>query len=319
MKQEVFIQKRKESWDRFEASLENDKLKKNASWFPKAFRELTQDLNITKSQAFNPALIERLNRLVLEGNQRLYGQHNWSIRNFLDFVVLDFPRTVRKRWKGILASQLLFYGLSTFFAILVTQQASSIYEIIPTVQIEQIEEMYNPDSPHYLTPREVSSDADMFGFYIYNNISIAFRTFAGGILAGIGSLLLLAYNAVFLGSVAGHVINKGYTDTFFPFIIGHSSFELSAIILSGYAGLCLGFSFFIPGNIRRSTAVGRTAKQIIPLISGTALMLLIAAAIEAFWSSRHELGELVRLSVGIGLWVLLILYILLSGRKARHV
>jgi len=34
--------------------------------------------------------------------------------------------------------------------------------------------------------RAVDSDVLMFGFYIYNNIGVAFRTFAGGILFGRG-------------------------------------------------------------------------------------------------------------------------------------
>jgi uncharacterized membrane protein SpoIIM required for sporulation len=89
----------------------------------------------------------------------------------------------------------------------------------------------------------------MFGFYVYNNISIAFRTFAGGILAGIGSLLILCFNGAYLGIVAGHIINAGFTRTFFPFVIGHSGFELNAIVLSAQAGLLLGYRLFFTGGL----------------------------------------------------------------------
>ncbi len=36
----------------------------------------------------------------------------------------------------------------------------------------------------------------MFGYYIWNNISIGFRTFASGLLAGIGPILVLISNGV---------------------------------------------------------------------------------------------------------------------------
>ena len=46
----------------------------------------------------------------------------------------------------------------------------------------------------------------MFGFYIRNNIGIAFRTFASGIFAGLGSVFFLALNGVFIGVAAGQAM-----------------------------------------------------------------------------------------------------------------
>jgi uncharacterized membrane protein SpoIIM required for sporulation len=176
--------------------------------------------------------------------------------------------------------------------------------------------MYNPGGSHYLVPRDVGSDADMFGFYIYNNISIAFRTFAGGILAGIGSLFMLAVNGVLLGVSAGHIINKGFNTTFFPFIIGHSSFELTAIIFSAQGGLLLGYRFFVTRGLSRGEALRAAGKEALPLISGAALMLVIAAVIEAFWSSRHGLPQMLRWGAGVSGWILLLLYFLFAGASA---
>jgi uncharacterized membrane protein SpoIIM required for sporulation len=177
--------------------------------------------------------------------------------------------------------------------------------------------MYNPESSHYLTPRDAGSDADMFGFYIYNNISIAFRTFGGGILAGIGSLFILCLNGVFMGAAAGYIINLGYGSTFFPFIIAHSSFELTAIVLSAQGGLLLGYRFFFTRGLSRAASLKAAGKTALPIIAGAALMLVIAASIEAFWSSRHTLPQELRYGVGAALWVLLLLYFVLAGRKEK--
>ena len=55
----------------------------------------------------------------------------------------------------------------------------------------------------------------MAGFYIYNNVGIAFRTFASGILLGVGSVLILVCNGLFLGGMAAHIANAGHADVLF--------------------------------------------------------------------------------------------------------
>jgi uncharacterized membrane protein SpoIIM required for sporulation len=159
----------------------------------------------------------------------------------------------------------------------------------------------------------------MFGFYIYNHLSIAFRTFAGGIVAGIGSLLLLAFNGIFMGASTAHIINCGFQNTFFSFIIGHSGFELTAIVLSAQAGLNLGWRLFVTKGLTRAESLREAGRQSLPIIAGAAAMLVIAAMLEAFWSSRHEIPEEIRLAVG-GIFILLIAaYFIFSGRRGLPV
>ena len=45
----------------------------------------------------------------------------------------------------------------------------------------------------------------MFGYYIRNNIGVAFQCFAGGLFAGLGTLFFLAYNGAFAGALAGYL------------------------------------------------------------------------------------------------------------------
>ena len=55
----------------------------------------------------------------------------------------------------------------------------------------------------------------MFGFYIRNNIGVAFQCFAGGLFAGVGSLFFLAYNGAFGGALAGYLTERGLSSTFY--------------------------------------------------------------------------------------------------------
>ena len=77
----------------------------------------------------------------------------------------------------------------------------------------------------------------MFGYYIRNNISVAFQCFAAGLFVGLGSLFFLAYNGAFSGAMAGYLVDRGLSSTFFSFVVTHSAFELTAIVLVGRGGI----------------------------------------------------------------------------------
>jgi uncharacterized membrane protein SpoIIM required for sporulation len=318
MTEQSFVQRRAYSWDTFSGLItgKQNNIKADAPSFIRRFRELTQDLNIARAHGFDPAIVERLNMLVNEGNQILYGQHAFSLKQPARFILRTFPQKVRFHWRGIGAAFLLFYGIAFFFAMLCIRFPEMAKELIAESQLDNIREMYDPQSESFLSPRNAADDADMFGYYIYNNISIAFRTFAGGIFAGIGSLFLLCANALYLGVAAGHIINAGFGKTFFTFIVAHSAFELTAINFSAYAGLLLGYRFFVTRGLSRGTSIKEAGEEALPIIAGSTLMLVIAAVIEAFWSSRHQLPLQLRIGSGAAVWILLLLYFVLAGKTA---
>ncbi|MCL2720774.1 MAG: hypothetical protein FWD47_05490 [Treponema sp.] len=101
MTEQNFVQRRNQIWNTFSAlTIGNRKeLKKNAVKFISLFREITQDLNTAKANNFDPVIIERLNALVYEGNQILYGQHAWTFKTLLHFVSKTFPQKIRLHWR----------------------------------------------------------------------------------------------------------------------------------------------------------------------------------------------------------------------------
>jgi uncharacterized membrane protein SpoIIM required for sporulation len=129
--------------------------------------------------------------------------------------------------------------------------------------------------------------------------------------------LSLAFNGIFLGAAAAHIINKGFEDTFFSFVIGHSGFELTAIVLSAQAGLHLGCRFFVTRGLSRGESLREAGKISLPVISGAALMLVMAAIIEAFWSSRHDLPRELRYGAGFFFITVIAVYFLFAGRRKK--
>ena len=134
-------------------------------------------------------------------------------------------------------------------------------------------------------------------------------------VVGIGTLLVLLFNGMFIGGIAGHLTRLDYVDTFYPFVIGHGSFELTAIVFSGAAGLRLGFAILHPGQFSRLDALRLAGRDVIPMLYGIVIMLIVAAFLEAFWSSSSTLPIAVKYSVGAALWALVLGYCLSGWRR----
>ncbi|MEO0579270.1 MAG: stage II sporulation protein M, partial [Pseudomonadota bacterium] len=77
----------------------------------------------------------------------------------------------------------------------------------------------------------------------------------------------------------------------------------------------IGFSAVAPGRKTRWQAIRDSAVAVMPLLYGGAIMLFVAAFIEAYWSSTTWPAAIVKYSVGIALWILHGLYFGLMGRR----
>ncbi len=322
MKQSLFESRHKAEWERFALALERlerGKQTSQVSGFPKAYRRLCQHLALAQERGYSSFLIDSLQQQALRGHQQLYRHRSRLGANLLSFILADFPRLVRAEWPFVLIAGLLFFGSLIGVGVLVHAFPELVYNLIPADQVREMQGMYDPVAGHLgrTTERAASEDWVMFGYYVMHNIGIAFQTFASGLLAGVGSAFFLFYNGLVIGAVAGHLSEIGFGQTFWPFVIGHGAFELSAIALAGAAGLKLGWALIAPGRLTRGEALRLAARKSVLLICGVMLFLLIAAFIEAYWSAKTTVTPLTKYAVGAALWALVAMYLLFAGRT-RH-
>ena len=288
-----------------------------AADFPAAYRRLCQQLALAESRAYSASLVERLQQLCLRAHQQLYRPRRNLAPRLLGFILHGFPRQVRAAWRSILLASLLFYVSLLGMGLLVYLFPELIYSLQSPEQVAQMERMCDPDARRLgpFAERGSSDDWLMFGFYIMNNIGIAFQTFASGLLFGLGSLFFLLFNGLNIGAIAGHLLRIGYEETFLSFVIGHGAFELTAITFAGAAGLQLGGALLAPGPRSRRAALRAAARGSVGLIAGVIGLLLIAAFIEAYWSSITRFPASLKYAVGTALWLLVGTYFLLAGRR----
>ena len=322
MKQRLFENRHKAEWAQFSLHLERleqDRKTQDLDSFPSDYRRLCNHLAIARERGYSSFLVDSLQQQVLRGHQQLYRHRSQLGANVVAFILADFPRLVREQWRFVLAASLMFFGSLFGFALLVYGFPELIYNLIPAPQVSEMQSMYAPAAGHLgrTADRASSENWMMFGYYIMHNIGIAFQTFASGLLLGLGSVFYLIFNGLMIGAVAGHLTYIGYGQTFWPFVIGHGAFELTAIALAGAAGLQLGWALIAPGRLPRAQALQLAARKSVLLICGVMLFLLIAAFIEAYWSSMTSPTAMTKYLVGAALWLLVLTYLLFAGRQ-RH-
>lgn len=323
MKQSLFETRHQPQWQNFSErldALERGKADKQpGETFASDYRRICHQLALAQERGYSSYLIDSLHQLAMRGHQQLYRHRSPIGAQFLSFILGGFPRLVRAEWRLVLVASLLFFGSLIGMGLLVYFFPDLIYSIVSPKQVSDMESMYDPAARRIgqAIERESSDDWVMFGYYIMNNIGIAFQTYASGLLFGLGSLFFLLFNGLMIGAVAGHLTDIGFGQTFWSFVVGHGAFELTAIALAGAAGLKLGWALLAPGRLTRAEALRLAAQTSVRLVGGVILFLLIAAFIEAYWSSMTWPTPTLKYAVGIALWALVIAYLTLAGRTSH--
>lgn len=320
----------------------------NVADFSRLLREVSGDLAVLRTHHADPVLIAYVNGLATRGHDRFYRTAPTAVRQFVDFVVSGFPRLFRANFGYFAVAALLFFGPLAITWAAVQNDPLLAFRIISAEQLESFDQMYGDRRPDDMEAEEESENVDstpseseeaieaepeneesdeealsggfgedraaMAGFYVQHNVGIALQCFARGILLGIGTTATLLYNGIVIGAVAGYVLSLGHTEKFLSFVVSHGSFELTAIAIAGGAGLMIGDAFVHPGQRTRLEALRVRGLEAVQIAGGAAVMLMIAALIEAFWSPSPIPAQ-VKYGVGAGLWCLVVMYLGLSGSR----
>jgi uncharacterized membrane protein SpoIIM required for sporulation len=312
-----FVRRRRSEWDELDLLLGSQRAMHklapgSISRAASLYRALSSDLVRARTAGYSGETIAYLDALAARAHNALYGAPPYRIRALVDLVLRDFPRTLRRRasFFGFAAFLFVVPALVGFFGA----RASGAFaaEVLPESTIDEMEEMYSK-------PPERSGGGEnvkMAGFYVNNNVGIAFRCFATGALFGLGSVFFLVYNGLLMGTVAGMLARTGHGMNLLTFCCGHSSFELTAIVISGAAGLRMGYALVATGGRTRWGSLRRSADELMHLVSGAALMLLAAALVEGFWSPSPAPAP-VKWVVSVVFAVVVATYLLFAGRTAE--
>jgi len=203
----------------------------------------------------------------------------------------------------------LFYAPFVYGAAGAWRSAGFAETVLSPQEIDEMEAAYSTRTGR----ASAVEDVQMAGYYVEHNVGIAFRCFATGIFGGLGSAFFLVYNGLVIGTAFGDLYRMGMGSNLLEFAAGHAAWELTGIVVAGTAGLCLGSAWVSTGGLRRWTSVQRAAPRVLGLIVGATAMLLVAAAIEGFWSAS-PVPFWGKALFAVGQWMVVVAWLGLGGR-----
>ena len=284
--------------------------------FAGLYRRACEQLALARTRAYPAYIVDRLNQLTADAHQVIYQRQEFGLERLRQMVAYDFPRAVRAHRAYVGLSAATFVIPLLVLGGLIYAKPELILSMVDPMTAAQFEHMYSDSAESIGRTRDGADDWTMFGFYIRHNIGLGFQCFASGLFAGVGSLFFLAFNGAYIGAIAGYLTERGFASTFYSFVATHGAFELTAIVLAGAAGLRIGHSLISPGRRTRRDALLIAARESIVIVYGVTGLLIIAAALEAFWSSARWIPLPLKYSVAACCWIVVLGYLWRQGRDA---
>jgi uncharacterized membrane protein SpoIIM required for sporulation/uncharacterized RDD family membrane protein YckC len=316
----ALVRRQRPEWDEYARLLDGaqkDGLRKldegTVSRFAALYRGVAADLARARTYGGSPELLYTLERKVGAGHNLLYRAPSRSWQRFRAWAGGGFPALVRRLWRPIALASILFYLPGILSFAYVRMEPARARELVPAEMMARAEEAARKEArgEGYVEVTELMMPA-MASTIISNNVQVSFLAFAGGILAGIGTLWVLVFNGVHLGSVAAVFANHGQSLHLWTFVLPHGIIELTAICIAGGAGLWLGSALVVPGRMTRREALVVRGREAVALIGGTALLLLVAGTIEGF-ISPSDLPRAFKLAFSALTGIVLVFYLLKGG------
>lgn len=321
MKKATFEEKNASRWSELELllqRLEKRQAGPEAGRIPGLFRQACQDLALAQHRMYGRKLCDRLNSLVVRGYQHLHRARGLSWEGILRFIAVTFPQAMRQEWRIFVLALGLFWIPFASMIAAAYLAPHWVFSMLTPAEMSMMDEMHGGSAQpieHYKEYGDFGAHFMMFGFYVQHNIGIGLKMFGMGILFTIGSIYELVWEGLKLGAMFGYIHYTGHADKIWRFGIGHSSFELTGLIICGVAGIRLGLGVLFPGQLPRSQSIAAAGRRALPILLGGAGMVFLAAIVEGFWSSQQYLSDDVRYTFGLGFWVFWLCYFLFAGRS----
>jgi uncharacterized membrane protein SpoIIM required for sporulation len=242
------------------------------------YRQTATDLSAVRGDTSSVQQARYLNQLLGRAHNAIYSGQKKTVAGVAGFFWRDYPRIFRRFLPYTLTATAIFAVGALAGMFITLANPDFMREFLGPHMVSTIEKhkMWT-DSIVSVRPQESS-------FIMTNNMSVSFMTFAGGITAGIVTLILLFTNGVMLGVIGVACGLNQMSVPLWSFVAPHGVLELPAIFIAGGAGLRVAQALLFPGPLSRRDSLAAGGTEAVQLLVGVIPVLIIAGTIEGFFS-----------------------------------
>ncbi|WPR73971.1 stage II sporulation protein M [Algoriphagus sp. NG3] len=305
MKESLFIKKNQTKWSSFEQHLAS-KTVLPPSDLADLYLEISDDLNYARTFYPEGKAMVYLNHLASQYHREVYRDKKMGVKGVLDFYTNDFP-LMFYRYLPQLGISFFVFALFAMMGVYSAQtDISFVRSILGDSYVNHT--LANIDSGDPMAVYKKMNQMDMFMGITVNNIRVAIVAFVAGIFLGVGTLLVLMYNGVMLGSFQYFFHAKGLLWESARTIWIHGTIEISVIVIAGCAGLVLGNGILFPGTFSRLHSFRRGMKDGLKILMSTIPFFVIAGFLESFVTRLTEMPDILSILIILGSLSLIMFY-----------
>lgn len=311
MREAAFIEQNKDKWLIFENVLLN-KEKISPGELSDLYIEITDHLSYAKT--FYPKSNTELflNQLAVTAHNKIYKTKKESKNKLITFYKEEFPLSFFPYRKTLILTFVIFAIFTGIGAYSSATDSDFVRSILGDAYVNMTDENISNNDPMAVYKQQ--GQFDMFLGITINNIMVALRTFALGIMLAVGSVMSLLQNAIMLGSFQYYFYDKGVFWESVRTIWIHGTIEISVIIIAGCAGMVMGGSIIFPGTYTRLEAFQRGVKAGTKIIISTLPFFIIAGFLEGFVTRHTEMPNWLAIFIILLSLSLIIFYYIIYPR-----
>ncbi len=305
MTETQFIENNQEDWNALEQLLKSPL--DNSSELQDLFVKVSGDLAFASTYFPNRSVRVYLNLLT----QRVFdslskNKTQVSLAGLVTFFTDTLPIELYRSRKALLFSLLFFIAMLVIGAVSTAYDDDFARVVLGDTYVNMTEDNINSGDP--MAVYKDANKTDMFLGITINNIRVSFITYILGIFASLGTIIILMYNGIMVGTFQYFFYTKGLFTTSFLTIWIHGTIEISAIIIAGAAGIVLGSGLLFPATYSRLVSLQVSAIRSLKILLSTVPLFFIAGFLESFVTRQTDLPDIVKLGI-IVVSLIFILYI----------
>lgn len=312
-----FVAERREAWSALAALLDGLQRQRltpaEVEQLDALYRRASADLAHARVHYPATEALQFLNQLVGRAYAQVHGARPSRLQALARFYRVEFPQAFyaeRRSFHGACGLLVVGAWLGAAGALFHPELARALVPAELRAHISA-RQMWTDSILEVMPPALLSARI------LTNNLGVSFLAFAGGLLAGLGTALLLLVNGLELGAIAALCVQGGMAADFFSFVCAHGLVELTAIAIAGQAGLVLGSALTAPGRLSRAQALRERGRTGVRLVVGAAPLLVAMGLVEGFISPGDHFPGALRAALGLGLAAVLYGYLYRFGAAAR--
>lgn len=292
MREALFIKRNRDKWTRYQQEQTEDPDEQ-----AERFITLLDDLAYSRTFYPQSKVTRWINSIAVNIYQSIYQNKKEQYGRLWEFWKTELPIIIR-RHHSIFLFTFIFFAACILLAIVSSSHDDFFVKaILGEDYVAMTEDNINSGDPF-----GVYKDNDRFSMFVRiaaNNIRVALTTFIYGIFFGIGSLYILFYNGIMVGSFEYMFFAKGLGWESIMVIWIHGTIEILSIVVAGAAGLIVGSSILFPGTFSRFQSFKRGIRDALKIALALIPLFIVAASLESYVT--YQMGNTFSNKPGTGM------------------